>query len=229
MLVSHAPSAIERTCDRVVVFDAGRIDFDGPTAEGLQHYHRCSGSSTAAGATDRTAGRRRRRALRRRRVGRRTVFAPGDELRVVIDLRTARRPSPSSCATPTASAVFAASERFDAPGRRHLHRRPPCICSAATTTSPSPTAWWASASPDTRAPRASSTCAAPGASRSRWRHDAPGGPRPAPRRGRGAPERARSERPPRPLDERPVSLDASPIDTVSASRLVEWSRDRPAA
>jgi len=44
VLVSHDPSAIERVCRRVVVLDAGRVQFDGPTAEGLLFYHRLLGA-----------------------------------------------------------------------------------------------------------------------------------------------------------------------------------------
>jgi ABC-type polysaccharide/polyol phosphate transport system ATPase subunit len=44
VLVSHDPGAIERVCERVVVLDAGQIVFDGPTAEGLLHYHRLMGT-----------------------------------------------------------------------------------------------------------------------------------------------------------------------------------------
>jgi ABC-type polysaccharide/polyol phosphate transport system ATPase subunit len=47
VLVSHAAGAIERVCDRVVVLDAGRIVFDGPTAEALLHYHRMLGTEHA--------------------------------------------------------------------------------------------------------------------------------------------------------------------------------------
>jgi ABC-type polysaccharide/polyol phosphate transport system ATPase subunit len=39
VLVSHAPLAIQRTCERLIVLDAGQIIFDGPTAEGLRFYH----------------------------------------------------------------------------------------------------------------------------------------------------------------------------------------------
>ena len=35
VLVSHDPGTIERVCDRVVVLDAGRVAFDGPTVEAL--------------------------------------------------------------------------------------------------------------------------------------------------------------------------------------------------
>jgi ABC-type polysaccharide/polyol phosphate transport system ATPase subunit len=49
VLVSHDPGAIERVCERVVVLDAGRIVFDGPTAEGLLHYHRLMGTEHGGG------------------------------------------------------------------------------------------------------------------------------------------------------------------------------------
>ncbi|MEA2167042.1 MAG: lipopolysaccharide transport system ATP-binding protein, partial [Solirubrobacteraceae bacterium] len=39
VLVSHAPLAIQRTCERLIVLDAGQIIFDGPTADGLRFYH----------------------------------------------------------------------------------------------------------------------------------------------------------------------------------------------
>jgi ABC-type polysaccharide/polyol phosphate transport system ATPase subunit len=44
VLVSHDAAAIERVCERVVVLEAGRIVFDGPTADGLLFYHRLMGS-----------------------------------------------------------------------------------------------------------------------------------------------------------------------------------------
>ena len=40
VLVSHDAALVERTCDRVVVLDAGRVIFDGPTAEGMDVYRR---------------------------------------------------------------------------------------------------------------------------------------------------------------------------------------------
>jgi ABC-type polysaccharide/polyol phosphate transport system ATPase subunit len=49
VLVSHDAGAIERVCERVVVLDAGRIVFDGPTADGLLFYHRLMGSQGADG------------------------------------------------------------------------------------------------------------------------------------------------------------------------------------
>jgi len=55
VLVSHDPTAIERVCDRVVVLDAGRVMFDGPTAEGLLHYHRLMGTERGGGESLRRA------------------------------------------------------------------------------------------------------------------------------------------------------------------------------
>jgi len=40
VLVSHDASLVERTCERVVVLDHGRVLFDGPTADGLDVYRR---------------------------------------------------------------------------------------------------------------------------------------------------------------------------------------------
>ncbi len=89
VLVSHAPAAIERTCSRVVVFDGGRIVYDGPTAEGLLHYHELLGMGEDAvqrlPAADRTVfveevtlldgdGRPR------------TIFSPGEPLRIQLDI-----------------------------------------------------------------------------------------------------------------------------------------------
>jgi ABC-type polysaccharide/polyol phosphate transport system ATPase subunit len=44
VLVSHDLGAIERVCARTVVLDAGRIAFDGPTAEAVDYYHRQMGT-----------------------------------------------------------------------------------------------------------------------------------------------------------------------------------------
>ena len=80
VLVSHDPSAIERVCRRVVVLDAGQVQFDGATAEGLLFYHRLLGAE---------ARRRQARAPRARawtwstsscataRTGARAAFRPG--------------------------------------------------------------------------------------------------------------------------------------------------------
>jgi ABC-type polysaccharide/polyol phosphate transport system ATPase subunit len=40
VLVSHDAGLVERTCERVVVLDHGRVTYDGPTAAGLAHYRR---------------------------------------------------------------------------------------------------------------------------------------------------------------------------------------------
>jgi ABC-type polysaccharide/polyol phosphate transport system ATPase subunit len=40
VLVSHDAALVERTCERVVVLDRGRVAFDGPSAEALAFYHR---------------------------------------------------------------------------------------------------------------------------------------------------------------------------------------------
>ncbi len=101
VLVSHAPAAIERTCSRVVVLDAGRVVYDGPTAEGLLHYHELLGAGEdrvqRLPAADRTVfveevtlldgdGRPR------------TIFAPGEPLRIQLDIGVRR---PAHPAVPT--------------------------------------------------------------------------------------------------------------------------------
>src|SRR5207248_7550444 len=58
VLVSHDPGAIERVCERVVVLDGGRVVFDGPTAEGLLHYHRLMGTEHGGGESFRPTGAR---------------------------------------------------------------------------------------------------------------------------------------------------------------------------
>jgi lipopolysaccharide transport system ATP-binding protein len=47
--VSHDAGSIERVCDRVIVLDGGRVEFDGPTAEALLHYHRLMGTEQGGG------------------------------------------------------------------------------------------------------------------------------------------------------------------------------------
>jgi ABC-type polysaccharide/polyol phosphate transport system ATPase subunit len=87
VLVSHAPAAIERTCSRVVVLDGGKVVFDGPTAEGLLHYHELLGDDKVERlpAANRTVyveevtlldgdGRAR------------SVFSTGEPLRIVLDI-----------------------------------------------------------------------------------------------------------------------------------------------
>ncbi len=58
VFVSHDAGAIERVCERVVVLDAGRVVFDGPTAEGLLHYHRLMGTEHGGGESLRPAASR---------------------------------------------------------------------------------------------------------------------------------------------------------------------------
>ena len=47
VLVSHDAALVERTCERTVVLDGGKVAFDGPTAEGLPFYHRMMGTDGA--------------------------------------------------------------------------------------------------------------------------------------------------------------------------------------
>jgi ABC-type polysaccharide/polyol phosphate transport system ATPase subunit len=58
VLVSHDARAIERVCERVIVLDAGRVVFDGPTAEGLLHYHRLMGTEHGGGESVRSGAAR---------------------------------------------------------------------------------------------------------------------------------------------------------------------------
>ena len=46
MLVSHDATLIERSCERVVVLEAGEVLFDGPVDEGVPFYHRLMGTET---------------------------------------------------------------------------------------------------------------------------------------------------------------------------------------
>ena len=55
VLVSHEAAAVERVCERVLVLDGGEIVFDGPTADGLLHYHRLMGTEHGGGESVRTA------------------------------------------------------------------------------------------------------------------------------------------------------------------------------
>jgi ABC-type polysaccharide/polyol phosphate transport system ATPase subunit len=95
VLVSHEAAAIERVCERVVVLDAGRVMFDGPTAEGLLFYHRLIGAEHGAGISVRP---HHERAVEVRdvelldRAGRpATVFRSGEPLRIVAGLRARDR------------------------------------------------------------------------------------------------------------------------------------------
>jgi ABC-type polysaccharide/polyol phosphate transport system ATPase subunit len=95
VLVSHDAGAIERVCDRVVVLDSGRVESDGPTAEGLLHYHRLMGTERGGGESLRPAADRALRVtdVELRDAAGRTgaVFASGAPLQVIVAIR-ARRP-----------------------------------------------------------------------------------------------------------------------------------------
>jgi lipopolysaccharide transport system ATP-binding protein len=92
VLVSHDPGQIERVCERVVVLDGGEVLYDGPTAEGLLHYHRLLGVERAdgSGPGGLSAAPRRVRVVSldlRDGAGRRaTTFAAGGPLRVALTL-----------------------------------------------------------------------------------------------------------------------------------------------
>jgi ABC-type polysaccharide/polyol phosphate transport system ATPase subunit len=95
VLVSHDAGAIERVCDRVVVLDGGHVEFDGPTAEGLLHYHRLMGTEQGGGKSLRPGSDH---ALHvsdvelRDAAGRgSSVFSSGARLQVIVAVR-ARRP-----------------------------------------------------------------------------------------------------------------------------------------
>jgi ABC-type polysaccharide/polyol phosphate transport system ATPase subunit len=119
VLVSHAPATVERVCRRVVVLDAGRVQFDGPAPEGLLFYHRLLGIESA----EQVAARRARHSavgLPRATVedagGRpRQVFEPGEGMRLVLDLEAA----------PDAPEVTAVIEVRHADGRTVFRTRSP--------------------------------------------------------------------------------------------------------
>jgi ABC-type polysaccharide/polyol phosphate transport system ATPase subunit len=93
VLVSHDAAAIERVCERVVVLDAGRVVFDGPTAEGLLFYHRLMGSTAGDGRSVRPQHDRALQvadiALHDGEGRTATVFATGEPLRIAATVRTA--------------------------------------------------------------------------------------------------------------------------------------------
>jgi energy-coupling factor transporter ATP-binding protein EcfA2 len=90
VLVSHDPSAIERVCERVVVVDAGRKEFDGPVADGLLHYHRMLGTERGSSVSLRPAGDRAVTIAEleiKDADGRvRHMFRPGEPMRVDLTL-----------------------------------------------------------------------------------------------------------------------------------------------
>ncbi|HEY5317453.1 MAG TPA: ABC transporter ATP-binding protein [Solirubrobacteraceae bacterium] len=92
VLVSHDARAIERVCGRVVVLDGGRIVFDGPTAEGLLHYHRLMGTEHGGGESVRSTAAREIEVTDvelRDGAGRAsTVFRTGAAMQIAVVLRT---------------------------------------------------------------------------------------------------------------------------------------------
>jgi ABC-type polysaccharide/polyol phosphate transport system ATPase subunit len=91
VLVSHDPGAVERVCERVVVLDAGRIVFDGPTAEGLLHYHRLMGTEHGAGMSYRPTSNRvldvAEVELRDQQGRQSSVFHSGSAARLAVTVR----------------------------------------------------------------------------------------------------------------------------------------------
>jgi ABC-type polysaccharide/polyol phosphate transport system ATPase subunit len=91
VLVSHDPAAIERVCDRVVVLDAGSVVFDGPTAEGLLHYHRLMGTERGGGRSLRPVAERAveitELELRDSADRASAVFPSGGALRLLVSVR----------------------------------------------------------------------------------------------------------------------------------------------
>jgi ABC-type polysaccharide/polyol phosphate transport system ATPase subunit len=100
VLVSHDAGAIERVCERVVVLDGGRVVFDGPTADGLLHYHRVMGTEHGGGESLRPAAERSLEVsdveLRDGANRPSTVFHGGAPLTVLISVRALRAaPAPA--------------------------------------------------------------------------------------------------------------------------------------
>ncbi len=99
VLVSHAAAAIERTCSRIVVLDGGRKVFDGPTAEGLLHYHEMLGTEEHPGETARRPAKHRTVfvediALQDAEGRRRQVFSSGEPMRLVLGMGVRAEPKP---------------------------------------------------------------------------------------------------------------------------------------
>jgi len=128
VLVSHAAAAIERICQRVVVLDGGRVVFDGPTAEGLLHYHELLGTEQGGGVTERRPAAHRRVfvedvALQDGEGRRRTVFQPGEPLRLVLGLGVRGTEPSHPCRVAfelrqsSGQPVFGAGEDVDLGGR----------------------------------------------------------------------------------------------------------------
>jgi ABC-type polysaccharide/polyol phosphate transport system ATPase subunit len=127
VLVSHAPASIERTCSRVIVLDAGRIVFDGPTAEGLLHYHELLGGPEdrveRLPAADRTVFVETVDLLDADGHPR-TVFRTGEPLRIVLGLGVRPGAVPTRVAfelrRSSGEPVFAAGHEVDLTGPAQL-------------------------------------------------------------------------------------------------------------
>jgi ABC-type multidrug transport system ATPase subunit len=121
VLVSHDPGSIERVCERVVVLDGGQVAFDGPTAEGLLHYHRLMGTEHGAGTSVRRAGARAIEVtdveLQDSAARPTSMFRSGDPLRVLVELRASERVERPSLALEVRSQdgarVFRTSTEFE--------------------------------------------------------------------------------------------------------------------
>jgi ABC-type polysaccharide/polyol phosphate transport system ATPase subunit len=91
VLVSHDASSIERVCERVVVLEAGRVVFDGPTADGLLFYHRLMGDAHGGGESVRPHHERVvevQEVQLRDAAGRSaSVFRTGEPMRIVASLK----------------------------------------------------------------------------------------------------------------------------------------------
>ena len=113
VLVSHDPTAVERVCRRVVVLDHGKVEFDGPVADGLLFYHRLLGTDEGASRSMRPSGERGDLEITELELrdadGRpRHMFRAGEHLRVALTV---------DCRVPAARAV-AALEVRDQRGER---------------------------------------------------------------------------------------------------------------
>jgi ABC-type polysaccharide/polyol phosphate transport system ATPase subunit len=87
VLVSHSSTAIERTCERVLVLQRGNVAFDGPTPEGLLRYHELIGAEDLDVPAPEQEGRTvfvETVELQGPDGQRRTVFRTGEPLRIVL-------------------------------------------------------------------------------------------------------------------------------------------------
>ena len=107
VLVSHDAGAIERVCRRVVVLDAGRVMFDGPTPEGLGAYRRLLGTDDGLEPEAVSASRAHLEILGSDDRPR-TLFAAGEPLRLVVE-RVAAGPLRLEVRDEHGTTVFATS------------------------------------------------------------------------------------------------------------------------